>query len=906
MLKRTCFATAVVVISAVAAMCAGTGVLSIVVRDSKTHSAVQAKVMVEGPKSLETETDKDGKLTLSLPTGEYQVSAAALGYRSMTWRGNVWARAANRPAEIFLFPAFAEAPVSGGTGVVSIWVRDAITHYAVPAKIELEGPKSLSLQTNGTGTITLPSGEYLEKISAPGYNTMWWDSRMIRPGNANPTPLGAMLQPVNPPEEEQSVASRLRPGYSLVRGYATDEEGHPVAGIRVRFKNAGAETTTNERGYYSFSILSPREIAEGYPGTDTLIAEKPGYKTIVHNNVLLEGGEPGGIALDMERGSGVIQFNDLPMSARPTDEHQDPEPEQPPKSSPASPKGARESSPQSSPMIGTSIVPPSIVVGLGCPRDPCQSDNPDGPCYHTHEDCVNNYPNGCPVCPRNRWHESSECTNPRPFALETYVRQGLESEWRAIWGNDGPDSLRAGAVAYRTYAAYFQQHPGRSGSSNYDIRSDECQQAFAVTVTPPNPRTSAAAQATAGIALSDDGTTAYKAEYSKNTNRTPPDPWGGWPGCMDGYTGDGADWPCMRDLAATGSTHSGHGRGMSQYGSYYWARGQSYQGQNFTAPGWQCILDHYYNDNGNSTGAGGQLTYRYSFIAGPGGDGQIVYAPVSAIPSRRGYTGLAPDSCYGASDLFTMQLDGSNFLDITPNQCNGQPAWDPRQKLIAYQMLPLGLAIINADGSGSTPLGFGAAPDWSQENVIVYQNLYGLYRVNPDGSGGLQINYDRDASNLFWSPWSPDGTKVTKVVYDTCTPPPYYCDTFQIAMMNADGTGQPIFLTSGSSNVEPAWSPDGKYIAFISDRGGSAEIYLMNSDGSGSPTQLTFSSPYPIAYPRWSQDGHYIVWLSLLDNASMLNIMDFPSGQNQYSYGPALAPGEQKMNTTRCRRFDAL
>src|ERR1035437_2995833 len=136
--------------------------------------------------------------------------------------------------------------------------------------------------------------------------------------------------------------------------------------------------------------------------------------------------------------------------------------------------------------------------------------------------------------------------------------------------------------------------------------------------------------------------------------------------------------------------------------------------------------------------------------------------------------------------------------------------------------------------------------------------------------------------------WSPDGTKV---FYATCTPPPYYCDTFQIAMINADRTGQPIFLTSGSSNVEPAWSPDGRYIAFISYRGGSAEIYLMNSDGSGSPTQLTFSSPYPIAYPRWSQDGHYIVWLSLLDNASMLNIMDFPSGQNQYSYGPALAPG---------------
>ena len=138
---------------------ADTGVLSIVVRDVKTHNAVQAKIRVEGPKALETETDANGKLTLALPTGEYQVTAAALGYSSMTWRGTLWGRPnALQPAEIFLFPAFAEAPVTGGTGVASIRVRDGLTHYAVPAKIELEGPKSLSLETDGNGTITLPTG----------------------------------------------------------------------------------------------------------------------------------------------------------------------------------------------------------------------------------------------------------------------------------------------------------------------------------------------------------------------------------------------------------------------------------------------------------------------------------------------------------------------------------------------------------------------------------------------------------------------------------------------------------------------------------------------------------------------------------------------------------------------------
>jgi hypothetical protein len=81
----------------------------------------------------------------------------------------------------------------------------------------------------------------------------------------------------------------------------------------------------------------------------------------------------------MERGTGVTPFNDLPMGARPTDEHQYQEPEQPPKSSPTTPKGARESSPQSSLTIGTSLLPDTIKVGLSCPRDPCQTNNPDGP-----------------------------------------------------------------------------------------------------------------------------------------------------------------------------------------------------------------------------------------------------------------------------------------------------------------------------------------------------------------------------------------------------------------------------------------------------------------------------------------------------------------------------------------------
>jgi Tol biopolymer transport system component len=49
--------------------------------------------------------------------------------------------------------------------------------------------------------------------------------------------------------------------------------------------------------------------------------------------------------------------------------------------------------------------------------------------------------------------------------------------------------------------------------------------------------------------------------------------------------------------------------------------------------------------------------------------------------------------------------------------------------------------------------------------------------------------------------------------------------------MNSDGSEQPRLTHNPARDFAPAWSPDGRKIAFASTRDGNPEIYVMNADG---------------------------------------------------------------------------
>ena len=99
--------------------------------------------------------------------------------------------------------------------------------------------------------------------------------------------------------------------------------------------------------------------------------------------------------------------------------------------------------------------------------------------------------------------------------------------------------------------------------------------------------------------------------------------------------------------------------------------------------------------------------------------------------------------------------------------------------------------------------------------------------------------------------WSPDGRKLAFVSERD--------GNAEIYVMNADGSAQENLTRQPASDSHPSWSRDGRKIAFVSRRDGNSEIYVMNADGSGL-RNLT-RTPSNDLDPAWSPDGRAIAFV---------------------------------------------
>lgn len=173
--------------------------------------------------------------------------------------------------------------------------------------------------------------------------------------------------------------------------------------------------------------------------------------------------------------------------------------------------------------------------------------------------------------------------------------------------------------------------------------------------------------------------------------------------------------------------------------------------------------------------------------------------------------------------------------------------------------------VVNGEGSTSTPTSpptftrtIQATATMSSSPTITPRpspSATATPTVTPVGGGRGQIAYASDLSGLP-----------------------------QIWLMNADGTGKRQITEMPEGACQPAWSPDGDRLAFISPCGSNQEIYpgarifLINADGTGL-TGLPYT-PGGDFDPAWSPDGGQIAFTSIRDfNRAQVYVYDFESGE---------------------------
>ena len=151
---------------------------------------------------------------------------------------------------------------------------------------------------------------------------------------------------------------------------------------------------------------------------------------------------------------------------------------------------------------------------------------------------------------------------------------------------------------------------------------------------------------------------------------------------------------------------------------------------------------------------------------------------------------------------------------------------------------------------------------------------------------GLRRAIDGTSVMLGEEPcFSPDGKRICYVTIDE--------KLWVVDLDNHQKTQ--ILQVDGTYCHQPAWSPDGKWIAFATDRDGNVELYKVRWDGS-ELTRLT-DSPKFDCRPRWSRDGRWILFTSNrsgnhdlfvmpADGGPPLQLTDHPSMDDHADWSP--------------------
>lgn len=141
-----------------------------------------------------------------------------------------------------------------------------------------------------------------------------------------------------------------------------------------------------------------------------------------------------------------------------------------------------------------------------------------------------------------------------------------------------------------------------------------------------------------------------------------------------------------------------------------------------------------------------------------------------------------------------------------------------------------------------------------------------IFRIGADGSGETRLTHTQSAE--LQPTWSRTG-RIAFVSYRS--------GGGDIYTMNADGDDLQRLSTGPGLDQTPAWSPDGRRIAYVSERGESTVVVIADADGRHET--VIAGLPVDAAWPEWSPDGRKIALIGTLANKPRILIADLATGE---------------------------
>jgi Tol biopolymer transport system component len=288
-------------------------------------------------------------------------------------------------------------------------------------------------------------------------------------------------------------------------------------------------------------------------------------------------------------------------------------------------------------------------------------------------------------------------------------------------------------------------------------------------------------------------------------------------------------------------------------------------------------------------------------------------AAAEPVNGRIAYTSFESSADPAAGDLWTMNADGNNKLPaVLDPRYDAQSDWSPDgTKLVfrsrrnnRYEISVVDFTVTDATTGLPRVTDLLKAPDGTQSSQptwfpngqgFLYRRTNGpeatrsdIWAMNLDGSNRHPVAVLPE--DQFYPAYSPD---MTKILFSTTAPGGGR--SIQVMDVATNAVTTLYDFSPQSYDSGPAWSPDGKQIAFESDASGNMEIYEMNADGSNI-RQITHNTVWDEG-PAWSPDGkklafshgadnlHLDIWTMNADGTDQRQLTTYPGRDESPDWG---------------------